>query len=422
MENIKQLIRDVLNKGKPKQDRTGIGRISLFGPQLSFDLTQGFPALTIKKLPFKTMTVETLWFLQGKETCEYLDQHNCKIWREWTHPILNSVGPMYGKQLRHYPSAKGEIDQFKLAIEKFKSRPFASDNVITLWNPATVPNYYDADGNKRTAEQNVEEGMQALANCHGTVIQLFGEPLSFEEAIRASSTYSLLEYYRALSSHIRRTLKDQLKRTEITLNDADRDYIGDIGLDIQMTVQCMDADIEEGKSIEQYREQIINDLLKLLPNGQWAFYPYHAANPFGLREDPEYPFMSQEAASERLLEHIGIPRVGLRVKMYQRSQDLITAVGFNVGQYALLTHIIARLVKAVPLEYIQTWGDVHIYQNHVDAAFEMLRREPYPTPQLHIKRPLSLDSFDVNNFKVTPGDFELVGYESHPAIQTDIAV
>jgi thymidylate synthase len=422
MQNVKQLINDVLTKGKHKEDRTGVGRISLFGPQLSFDLTQGFPALTLKKLPFKTMVVETLWFLRGEETCEYLDEYNCKIWKEWAHPTLNSVGPMYGKQLRHYPSIRGEIDQFKLAIEKFKQRPFASDNVITLWNPATVPDYYDKKGNKRTAEINVEEGMQALANCHGTVFQLFGEPLTVEEALNAMDTYHLLRIYKRLSYDMRGSLKAHMRKTEGYWSDADYQYALDIKCDIDLTISSIITDIEEGNEVTQYRENMINDILKLMPGGKWYFYSNSLCNPHDLKDDPDYTQATEEEVKANIIKVLKIPTVGLRTKMYQRSQDLITAIGFNVSQYALLTHIIAKLTNSIPLEYIQTWGDVHIYSNHVEAAKEMLTREPYPAPTLSIDKSLELSDFDTDDFQVEPNDFSLIGYQSHPTIKTDIAV
>lgn len=417
MQNVKQLINDVLAKGKLKEDRTGVGRISLFGPQLSFDLTKGFPALTLKKLPFKTMVVETLWFLRGEETCEYLDEHNCKIWKEWTHPTLNSVGPMYGKQLRHYPSIRGEKDQFKLAIEKFKQRPFASDNVITLWNPATVPDYYDKKGNKRNAELNVAEGMQALANCHGTVFQLFGEPLTLEEAIRSLSLPDLLEVYRRMLSEMEDYLESNGKHssTKTHADMIDIIFNVDMHLDIYSDEMAI-ARMRNGLTVEEKaREQMVNDILKYLP-----------ANPTTGREagiwSDIFGTKIHNRSDEELAQKLQIPLIGLRTKMYQRSQDLITAIGFNVSQYALLTHIIAKLTNSIPLEYIQTWGDVHIYSNHVEAAKEMLTREPYPAPTLIIDKHLELSDFDTDDFQVEPNVFSLIGYQPHPAIKTDIAV
>ena len=102
MKQFKELLQKTLSEGNEHEDRTGVGRISLFGPQAEFSLQESFPAITLRKLFFKTMVKETLWFLKGTDSCDYLDEQGVGIWKQWTHPTLNSVGPLYGVQLRKW--------------------------------------------------------------------------------------------------------------------------------------------------------------------------------------------------------------------------------------------------------------------------------------------------------------------------------
>lgn len=166
------LLCDILNNAEAEDDRTGVGSASLFGPQLTYDLKQGFPLFTSRPVPFKAMVHETLWFILGTGKCDYLDQHNVKIWKEWTEPESNSVGPMYGVQLRNWPTHNQEtIDQLGDVIDAIKeevqTKKHSRRHVITLWNPAVQPDttYSPVD--------NVKMGNPALSACHGVVIQFF---------------------------------------------------------------------------------------------------------------------------------------------------------------------------------------------------------------------------------------------------------
>ena len=383
MKQLVTLLEEVLTKGKKHEDRTGTGRISIFGPQASFDLREGFPAMTIRKLHFKPMVTETLWFIRGDTKCDFLDEHNCKIWKHWTHPTENSVGPMYGAKLRHWPNAKdatlewdsdrisgdrvtglriGSIDQLANAIEILKTRPHASDNVITLWDPTTKPPYFNKDGSKRTAEQNVEEGFGALANCHGTTIQFFAEELTLEECLDAQPTGGL----RAALEEL--WLIDELEG----ICDPEMPYVG---------------------------ISVIDRFTML----DWLHQYF--AKP---KEERQFEIDSPELG-------LYITKYGLRVKMYQRSQDFL-AIGFNIAQYALLTHMVAQVCGMLPLEYIQTWGDFHIYTNQVDAAMELIKREPKRHPELMLNPNIK----DIDAF--THDDIYLDGYEHHPDVKMEISV
>ena len=378
MRQLVTLLEEVLTKGKKHEDRTGTGRISIFGPQASFDLREGFPAMTIRKLHFKPMVTETLWFIRGDNKCDFLDEHGCKIWKHWTHPTENSVGPMYGAKLRHWPNAKDisllwhgdrvagvktpAIDQLANAIEILKTRPHASDNVITLWDPTTKPPYFNKDGSKRTAEQNVEEGFGALANCHGTTIQFFAEELTLEECLDAQPTGAL----RAAVEEL--WLIDELEG----ICDPEMPYVG---------------------------ISVIDRFTML----DWLHQYF--AKP---KEERRFEIDSPELG-------LYITKYGLRVKMYQRSQDFL-AIGFNIAQYALLTHMVAQVCGMLPLEYIQTWGDFHIYTNQVDAAMELIKREPKRHPDLL----LNPNIMDIDAF--THDDIDLDGYEHHPDVKMEISV
>jgi len=297
MKQFKELLQKTLSEGNEHEDRTGVGRISLFGPQAEFSLQESFPAITLRKLFFKTMVKETLWFLKGTDSCDYLDEQGVGIWKQWTHPTLNSVGPLYGVQLRKWRTSTNQcIDQLARAIDMLKMRPFASDNVITLWNPETRPDY------DQTPEWNVEHGKQALAACHGTTIQFFARRLTTKERSLALTTHP----------------------------------------------------------------------------------------------------------------HLKAPLFGLYTKCYQRSQDSL-AFGFNVGQYSLLNCMIANLLSMVPIKHIHTWGDFHIYSNHVAGVKEMLTREPLLAPTLKINP----DVKHIDDYK--PDDFELVNYQHHEHIQFSVA-
>lgn len=378
MKQLLTLLEEVLTKGKKHEDRTGTGRISIFGPQASFDLREGFPAMTIRKLHFKPMVTETLWFIRGDNKCDFLDEHGCKIWKHWTHSTENSVGPMYGAKLRHWPNAKDisllwhgdrvagvktpAIDQLANAIEILKTRPHASDNVITLWDPSTKPPYFNKDGSKRTAEQNVEEGFGALANCHGTTIQFFAEELTLEECLDAQP----INYLRGAVEEL--CFKGELE--DVT--------------DPEMPLVCIDT----------------LDRATLL-----GWLHHYFAKP---KEERQFEIDSPQLG-------LYITKYGLRVKMYQRSQDFL-AIGFNIAQYALLTHMVAQVCGMLPLEYIQTWGDFHIYTNQVDAAKELVKREPMRHPELL----LNSNIMDIDAF--THDDIFLDRYEHHPDVQMPISV
>ena len=172
---LKDILVDLLENGRYKEDRTKVGRYSVYGKQASFSLLENsFPAITLRKLPFKTAVKELLWFISGSSDNSVLVEQGINYWTPFAEPTTNSVGPMYGSQLRtnytvHHVDGRQVITKRDLLLEaiyNLKHRPNASDNVYTLWNPSTKPDY------SLDYATNVKAGKGALALCHGTVVQL----------------------------------------------------------------------------------------------------------------------------------------------------------------------------------------------------------------------------------------------------------
>ncbi|WP_347331516.1 thymidylate synthase [Marinimicrobium locisalis] len=279
MQQYLALMRDVVENGLDRGDRTGTGTRSVFGRQLRFDLSRGFPLVTTKTVHLKSVIVELLWFLQGRTDVTWLQERGCKIWNEWA-TAEGDLGPVYGKQWRSWACPDGRtIDQISDVVEQIRHKPNSRRLIVSAWNPADLPD------ESVSPQENAAEGRMALAACH-----------------------TLFQFY-----------------------------------------------VAEGK---------------------------------------------------------------LSCQLYQRSADLFLGVPFNIASYALLTHMIAQQCDLEVGEFVHTFGDCHLYQNHLtdDIVFEQLRREPRPLPRLVIKRkPPSLFDYQLD-------DFQFEGYDPHPRIKAPIAV
>ena len=279
MQAYLDLMTDILETGIDRGDRTGVGTRSVFGRQLRFDLSQGFPLVTTKKVHLRSVIVELLWFLQGSTDNRWLNERKVSIWDEWALDD-GELGPIYGKQWRSWQCPDGRvIDQIAEVVDQIRHKPNSRRLIVSAWNPADLPD--ESVG----PQENAENGRMALAPCH-----------------------CLFQFY-----------------------------------------------VADGR---------------------------------------------------------------LSCQLYQRSADLFLGVPFNIASYSLLTHMIAQQCDLDVGEFVHTFGDCHLYQNHItdDIVYEQLRRSPRALPKLVIRRkPASLFEYELD-------DFEFVDYDPWPAIKAPIAV
>ena len=264
MQQYLDLMQRVLTTGAKQMDRTGTGTLSVFGHQMRFDLADGFPALTTKKLHLRSIIVELLWFLRGDTNVQWLRDRKVSIWDEWADEA-GELGPVYGKQWRDWETADGRhIDQIAELIEQIKTQPASRRQIVSAWNPGDLH-------------------AMALAPCH-----------------------CLFQFY-----------------------------------------------VSEGR---------------------------------------------------------------LSCQLYQRSADVFLGVPFNIASYALLTMMMAQVTGLKPGEFVHTFGDAHLYLNHLDQADEQLQRTPRALPRMEI------DPSVKSIFKFRFEDFKLAGYDPYPHIAAPIAV
>lgn len=274
MKQYLDLLQHVLDQGVKKEDRTGTGTISVFGYQMRFDLAEGFPVLTTKKVHLKSIIHELLWFLKGETNIAYLKENKVKIWDSWATEN-GDLGPVYGHQWRNWNS--DDIDQIKDVIHQIKTNPDSRRLIVAAWNPSVLPD------TSKSFEENVANGKAALPPCH-------------------------------------------------------------------------------------------------------AWFQFYVLNG------------------------------KLSCQLYQRSADIFLGVPFNIASYALLTLMIAQVCDLEPGDFIHTFGDAHIYTNHMDQVNLQLSRETYELPQMKINSQVK------NIFDFKYEDFELVNYKCHPHIKAEVSV
>jgi thymidylate synthase len=264
MKQYLDLLQHVLDNGVKKEDRTGTGTISAFGYQMRFNLQDGFPLVTTKKLHLKSIIHELLWFLNGDTNAKYLQDNGVRIWNEWADQN-GDLGHIYGYQWRSWPDYNGgSVDQITEAVNTIKNNPDSRRIIVSAWNVADLPN-------------------MNLPPCH-------------------------------------------------------------------------------------------------------AFFQFYVADG------------------------------KLSCQLYQRSADSFLGVPFNIASYALLTLMMAQVTGLEPGDFVHTFGDLHVYSNHIDQVKLQLSREPYPLPQMKINP----DVKSIFDFKYD--DFQLINYQAHPHIKGEVAV
>jgi len=264
MRQYLDLMQHILDRGIRKSDRTGTGTLSIFGPQLRFDLGLGFPLVTTKRVHLKSIIHELLWFLRGDTNVAYLRENGVSIWDEWADE-RGDLGPVYGYQWRSWPAPDGRhIDQIAQVVQELRRNPDSRRLIVSAWNVADIPK-------------------MKLAPCH-------------------------------------------------------------------------------------------------------AFFQFYVADG------------------------------RLSCQLYQRSADLFLGVPFNIASYALLTLMVAQVCALRPGEFVHTFGDTHLYLNHLEQAREQLERAPRRLPQMR----LNSEVRDLFAFRYE--DFALEGYDPHPAIKAPVAV
>ena len=274
MRQYHDLVKHVLANGTQKGDRTGTGTISVFGYQMRFDLSEGFPMVTTKKLHLKSIIYELLWFLKGETNIAYLQENGVKIWDAWADENGN-LGPVYGHQWRNWNSE--EIDQITELIETLKTNPNSRRMLISAWNPSVLPD------TTVSFSENVANGKAALPPCH-----------------------AFFQFY-----------------------------------------------VSDGK---------------------------------------------------------------LSCQLYQRSADIFLGVPFNIASYALFTMMVAQVCGLEAGEFIHTFGDAHIYNNHIEQVNLQLSREPRKLPIMKLNPNVT------NIFDFTFDDFTLEGYDPHEHIKGAVSV
>ena len=264
MRQYLELMQRILDEGVPKCDRTGTGTRSVFGHQMRFNLAEGFPLVTTKKLHLKSIIYELLWFLRGETNIRYLTEHGVTIWNDWAD-AEGELGPVYGRQWRSWPGRDGQpIDQIREVIEQIRANPDSRRLIVSAWNVADVP-------------------AMALPPCH-----------------------LLFQFY-----------------------------------------------VAEGR---------------------------------------------------------------LSCQLYQRSADVFLGVPFNIASYALLTMMVAHVTDLAPGDFVHTFGDAHLYDNHLEQAALQLSREPRPLPTMKLDPSVrSIFDFEYEHFR-------LENYNPHPHIPAAVAV
>lgn len=358
MDIYKSILHDILDNGVLTDNRTGIPTISLFGRQYRYLLYKGFPILTTRHQDFKKIVTELLWFIRGSGNCDYLDEHNVKLWKAWTDPESNSIGPLYPVQWRNYESITRDkegnfhveyIDQLQNTIDNIRNHPFSRRHVVSTWNPTYLPD------ESISPIENVKLGKQALPPCH-TLFQFTVRKINLLEALNHPDNLESL-----------------------------CDFCGDLVKEGKIKVPNPTVPLRVDNSPKRVElcAKLVRDYVRDNPEVNWR--KYH------------------------------IKQKALTLQLYQRSWDVGAAGGWNVSQYALLLHMVAKVTGLIPYDFVHSIGDLHIYEDQIPVLSEQLQREPYPLPKLVIHgNQKEIDDFEID-------DFELIDYKYHGKLKIPVA-
>ena len=367
-KQYQNLLQDIIHFGVEKKDRTGTGTISVFGRQIRHKMSEGFPLLTTKKMAWKTMVTELLWFLRGDTNIKYLVDNGCHIWD--------------GDAYKNYVNKCNEDKWMK---EIVLDLPF-SNKSYGLFSQEEFINKIKTDDEfaNKWGDLGKIYGFQwrSWEKCELTNDDDFGDDTSWGDW-----NIKQIDQIANLISELK-TNPDSRRLMVNAWN------VGE--LDQMVLPPChYGFQVYTRELSEEERWRI-----------RFDYYP----------KDKQFPWDRMALPSHRFLDDFNIPRRAISLMYNTRSQDVPLGTPFNIASYALLLEIIAKEVNMVPDELIANMGDCHIYLNQKDGVVEQLTREPYPLPKLKI-----LDSKvdDIAHYEI--GDFILEGYQSHPAIKMPLS-
>lgn len=392
MQNYLNLLQDVKDNGRFRPDRTGVGAYGVFGRQLRCDLSKGFPLLTTKKLFTRGIIVELLWFLAGDTKEKTLRDQKVGIWKEWAPK---------GPELSVY-------DRLQWLCE---SSPEAYVTAIRAGSTARIAGESDEDFRQRDIAADIAHytpildaaGAPTHAECDGDLGRIYGAQW------RDWSRFTYCDGKGPLDGHgdagWHRESVDQITNLirDLKNNPNSRRHIvtawnpGELDQMALPPCHCL---------FQFYTEELMGE-------ERLALYGLTSRRD-ALNQITEWN--DQLKLSEEALDEAGVPKYRLSCQLYQRSCDIFLGVPFNIASYSLLTMMVAQCVNMVPGDFVHTYGDLHIYQNHMDQVAEQLSREPRELPTMY------LDPEVKDIFSFRPEHFKLANYTPHPAIKAEVAV
>lgn len=406
MKQYQDLMAEVFAKGTPKKDRTGTGTLSIFGHQMRFNLQEGFPLVTTKRCHLRSIIHELLWFLKGDTNIQYLKDNGVTIWDEWCLAEDEVVNKPLVKSERAKLAVEGEYckeDLLQLIKKLDKMGPVAGQQYLDeMGVPKTLPSIM-----RRAGDLGPVYGKQWRAWQHHEIIAADdkegldnatskgGEWIAGGDDLMNGDTTPYV--YRFETDQIAKVM-DQLK------NDPDNRRI------IVSAWNVADLDDMALAPCHAFFQFYTREM-SLDERVQWA-----EENDNELWSDYIHATFVDENTRLGWLDKAGVPTRKLSCQLYQRSCDIFLGLPFNIASYALLIHMFAQQANMAVGDFVWTGGDVHLYSNHLEQARTQLGRTPRALPKLIIKR--KPDSIFDYKFE----DFDIEGYDPHPAIKAPVAI